>query len=191
MGQRNAPLSIEAVLTANGFGRIYHTDPLDKDASVVAVKAALAFDGPSAVLFQSPCVQLKKASAPVIVNAERCTGCKKCISEIGCPAISFDANATGMRSGDRGQACVSADLCNGCGLCVQICPFKAIATLSTSETVAFPPVKGNTAHERTEKPNIFSKNESRETGGRSSEEPLPMDSFALEQKSQARGGQDA
>ena len=126
MGDRNQPLSIEAVLTANGFTRVYHADPLDKDSSIVAVKAAVEFEGPSAVIFESPCIQLIKPKVPVVVNTEICTGCKKCITEIGCPAIAFDPSAQGMRSGDRGQAVINAALCNGCDLCTQVCPFKAI-----------------------------------------------------------------
>ena len=53
-------------------------------------------------------------------------GCKKCISSLGCPAISFDRNATGVRNRDRGQATIDVQLCVGCNLCVQVCPFKAI-----------------------------------------------------------------
>lgn len=140
MGKRNEPLSIEAVLTACNFKRVFHADPLDKDASIVAVKAAVEFDGPSAVIFESPCIQLIKPGAPALVNPDVCTGCKKCITEIGCPAIGFDPNAKGMRSGSRGQAYIDPSLCNGCGLCVQVCPFKAIVTLSTSDTVAFDPI---------------------------------------------------
>jgi len=140
MGERNEPLSIEAVLLANGFTRVFHANPLDKDASIVAAKAAIEVDGPSAVVFESPCIQLTKPGAPAVINPDACTGCKKCITEIGCPAIGFNANATGMRSGDRGQAFIDVTLCNGCGLCTQICPFKSIVTLSASDTVAFDPV---------------------------------------------------
>ena len=140
MGEQREPLSIEAALAANGFTRVFSANPLDKDSSVVAVKAALAHKGPSAVLFQSPCIQLIQPDTPVVINPERCTGCKKCIKEIGCPAIGFDPNATGMRSGDRGQATIDKTLCDGCALCVQVCPFKAITSLSASDTVAFPPI---------------------------------------------------
>ena len=142
MGQRNVPLSIEAALAANGFSRIYRADPLDKDSSIVATKAALAYSGPSAVVFQSPCIQLTKPGEPAVVNTERCTGCKKCITEIGCPAIGFNPNATGMRSGDRGQARISDEQCNGCGLCLQVCPFKAISTAASNEDAADLPPKG-------------------------------------------------
>ena len=142
MGQHNEPLNIEAVLFANGFTRVFRADPLDKDASIVAVKAAVDFEGPSAVIFESPCVQLTTPAAPVLLNPDVCTGCKKCITEIGCPAIGFNPNAEGMRSGDRGQAFIDVSQCNGCGLCTQICPFKAINTLSASNTVSFAPVEG-------------------------------------------------
>ena len=141
MGPHRTPLSIEAVLRANGFTRIYRADPLDKDASIIAVKAAVEFEGPSAVVFTSPCVQLFKPGAPVLVNPDVCTGCKKCITEIGCPAIGFDSQASGDRSGDRGQAFVDPAACNGCGLCLQVCPFKAIVTLAASDTVSFPAVE--------------------------------------------------
>ena len=133
MGDCNEPLSIEAVLVANGFTRVYHANPLDKDASVIAVKAAIEHNGPSAVIFESPCIQLTKPGVPVVVNADTCTGCKKCITEIGCPAIAFDPLAKGLNSGTRGQAVIDATLCNGCDLCTQICPFKAIV-VPLSET---------------------------------------------------------
>ena len=126
MGERNAPLDIEEVLVANGFKHISHANPLDKDASIETAKAAIAHEGPSAVIFESPCVQLVKPKAPVEVNVGTCTGCKKCITEIGCPALSFDPQAEGPRSKQRGQAVVDPALCNGCDLCVQVCPFKAI-----------------------------------------------------------------
>ncbi|MBR0406077.1 MAG: 4Fe-4S binding protein [Eggerthellaceae bacterium] len=126
MGDQNEPLSIEAVLLANGFSHVYHANPLDKDASIVAVKAAIAYDGPSAVIFESPCIQLIKPDEPVSIDADVCTGCKKCITEIGCPGIGFDPLREGPRSGSRGQAFIDPALCNGCDLCVQVCPFKAI-----------------------------------------------------------------
>ena len=125
-GDANPPLDIEAELAANGFTRVFHANPLDRDSSVVAVRAAIAFEGPSAVIFESPCAQLIPPDNPVAVNVDICTGCKRCITSIGCPAISFNDNATGPRSRDRGQAIIDASLCVGCNLCTQVCPFKAI-----------------------------------------------------------------
>ena len=91
-----------------------------------AAREAIDFEGPSALIFRSPCVQLVKPAAPVSVDPDLCTGCKKCITEIGCPGLGFAPDAKGPRSKDRGQAFVDAGQCNGCGLCTQICPFNAI-----------------------------------------------------------------
>jgi indolepyruvate ferredoxin oxidoreductase alpha subunit len=39
-----------------------------------------------------------------------------CIKLLGCPALIVE----------EGKARISATLCTGCGLCVAVCPFKAI-----------------------------------------------------------------
>ncbi|MDO4182754.1 MAG: thiamine pyrophosphate-dependent enzyme [Coriobacteriia bacterium] len=126
MGARRRPISIRAVLEAMGVECIVRANPLDVGESVMAASVAIDFKGPSAVLFEEPCIQLKKPSAPARVDPQTCTGCKKCITEIGCPGIGFNAGATGPASGKRGQAFVDRSLCNGCGLCLQVCPFHSL-----------------------------------------------------------------
>lgn len=126
MGERRKPIDIEGVLRALGVECIVDADPLDLQGSIDAAMEAIDFEGPSAIIFRSPCVQLKKPDPVLHVKQELCTGCKKCISEIGCPAIGFSAETQGPRSKDRGQAFIDPDQCNGCGLCVQVCPFAAI-----------------------------------------------------------------
>ena len=138
MGPHRKPISIEAVLQALGVECIVHADPLDLEGSIDAAKRAIDFEGPSAILFESPCVQLVKPKAPVSVNTDTCTGCKKCITEIGCPGLGFDQTRRGAKSKDRGQAFVDASLCNGCGLCVQVCPFKAIELPGNAEEKGAP-----------------------------------------------------
>lgn len=133
MGPHRKPISIEAVLKALGVECIVHADPLDLEGSTRAAKRAIDFEGPSAILFESPCVQLVKPKESVSVNVDTCTGCKKCITEIGCPGLGFDQTCKGAKSKDRGQAFVDASLCNGCGLCVQVCPFKAIELPGNAE----------------------------------------------------------
>ena len=125
-GPKRKPISIERVLEALGMECIVHANPLDLQQSIDAAKKAIDFEGPSAILFESPCVQLFKPEAPVVLDAQRCTGCKKCITEIGCPGIGFDADARGPKSGQRGQAFIDPGQCNGCGLCTQVCPFDCI-----------------------------------------------------------------
>lgn len=127
MGQKRKPIDIEGMLRAMGVECITAADPLKLDESVAAAKEAIDFAGPSAIIFRSPCIQLVKPAAPVVVDRETCTGCKKCITEIGCPAIGFDASIEGPKNKARGQVFIDASLCNGCGFCTQICPFGSLS----------------------------------------------------------------
>ncbi len=126
MGEKHTPIDIAEVLKAFGVTCITSADPLDLEASVSAAKKAIDFEGPSALIFRSPCVQLIKPEAAVKVDINLCTGCKKCITEIGCPAIGFTPEASGPRSKERGQAFIDKGQCTGCMLCTQVCPFEAI-----------------------------------------------------------------
>ena len=130
MGTQSTPIAIDGVLRALGFGCITYANPLDLDEAVAAAKEAIDYPGPSAVIFASPCIQLIKPAAPVRVDEQACTGCKLCISAIGCPGLGFDPAAAGPRSKQRGQAFVDPGQCNGCGLCTQLCSFNAIVPAS-------------------------------------------------------------
>ena len=136
MGERRKPVSIEAVLKAVGFECIVHADPLNLQQSIDVAREAIDFEGPSAIMFESPCVQLFKPGAPVVLDAQRCTGCKKCITEIGCPGIGFNIDARGPKSGERGQAFIDVGQCNGCGLCTQVCPFDCISVVDTASAAS-------------------------------------------------------
>lgn len=126
MGERRRPIVIEEVLHGLGIQHIGFANPHSLESSVAAARAAIDFEGPSAIIFRAPCIQLKKPDAPVTIDADTCTGCKKCITSIGCPGIGFDEGLRGPKSGGRGQAFVGTSLCDGCGLCTQVCPFDAI-----------------------------------------------------------------
>lgn len=126
MGAQNKPIKIDAVLQAIGFECIVYANPLDHQAAVAAAKEAIDFEGPSAIIFRSPCVQLIKPAPALQVDADACTGCKVCIKSIGCPGLGFDPSRTGAKSKGKGQAYVDAGQCNGCGLCAQLCPAGAI-----------------------------------------------------------------
>ncbi len=116
MGKTVPKLSIPAILKAVGVGVVLKADPFDLEASVAAVKKAAAHKGVSAVIFESPCIALRKPDPLYKVDEALCIGCKKCIRELGCPAISFGG----------GKALIEPSLCYGCSLCAQVCPTRAI-----------------------------------------------------------------
>lgn len=144
MGAAGEPLSIEAALRALGVRCIEEADPHNLAASMDAVSRAVDFEGPSAVIFRAPCVNLVKRGPAVQVDRETCTGCRKCITSIGCPAIGFSHELSGPKSGGRGQVSIDAAQCTGCGLCVQVCPFGSLA-VAPSDAPAAAPTQGSCA----------------------------------------------
>ena len=118
MGPKSEPISIEAVLRALGVKVITRANPLRLDEAREAAREAIYYDGPSAIIFESPCVKLIKPGAPVRYREEACTGCGKCVLKIGCPALSWDA--------ENRRPVVDASLCNGCGLCTYLCEDGAL-----------------------------------------------------------------
>ena len=50
------------------------------------------------------------------MDPDLCMSCQSCLS-VGCPAISLK----------DGQASIDQNLCVGCTVCAQVCPFEAIS----------------------------------------------------------------
>ncbi|MBR1814666.1 MAG: indolepyruvate ferredoxin oxidoreductase subunit alpha [Lachnospiraceae bacterium] len=116
-GDPAGKIDLEALCKAMGFERVRVVDPYDLAACDAAVKEELAADGPSVIISRRPCALLKyvKHKAPLVVDTDKCVGCKSCM-QIGCPSISFK----------DGKAHVDATLCVGCGVCSQLCKFGAL-----------------------------------------------------------------
>ena len=116
MGNFVEKVSIEKVLEGIGVKKILTVDPLKLDEAVAAVRECAEGKGVRAIIFKSPCVAITKPEKKMRVDADKCIGCKKCIREIGCPAL--------VTAG--GKAAIDRNLCTGCGLCTFVCPVKAI-----------------------------------------------------------------
>ena len=116
MGEVSQKVDIAAVLRAIGLKTVLTADPLDLKAAEAAVREAADAKGVSAVIFRSPCIAVSKPAPAFRVDAEKCIGCKKCIRELGCPAISIR----------EGKAAIDGS-CYGCSICAQVCPVSAIA----------------------------------------------------------------
>ena len=88
-----------------------------ESAVEAAVREEVAVKEPSVIIAQRPCALLKyvKYSGHCRVNPDACRDCRVCM-KLGCPALTIR----------EGRVTVDTTQCNGCGLCVNVCPFHAI-----------------------------------------------------------------
>ena len=132
MGEIVEKISIEKILEAIGVSPVITVDPFDQKAAVEAVKTASESKGVSAIIFKAPCISIAakvgcKLPGPRTVDAEKCIGCRKCINELGCPALSVaDPSTSSGTAKIKKLVEIDKSLCTGCGLCSQVCPTKAI-----------------------------------------------------------------
>ena len=116
MGEIVSKISIEAVLHGVGVERVETVNPLNLQQAVECVREVAAQPGVKAIIFKSPCIAVTKPQGCMHIDSEKCINCKKCIREIGCPALFVK----------DGKVTIDKSLCTGCGLCSQLCPVEAI-----------------------------------------------------------------
>lgn len=116
MGSIAEKISIKPILEAIGVSSVQTVNPLDHVAAVKAAKVAADTPGVSVIIYESPCIAVTKPAPRSYVDQEKCIGCKKCIKELGCPAIILDNK----------KVKIEPALCYGCSLCEYICPVDAI-----------------------------------------------------------------
>ena len=128
MGEIVEKISIEKILEAIGVSPIITVNPFDQKAATEAVKTASESAGVSAIIFKAPCIAIAQKVGwekphALAVDASKCIGCRKCINELGCPALSVS-----QATNSKGKQLVEIEksLCTGCGLCSQVCPVRAI-----------------------------------------------------------------
>jgi len=126
MGRPAKPIRVEDVAKGCGVEHVEVVNPNNIKETIEAFKRAIEFKGPSVVVSKSPCILLenrtksKTREEKIIydIDEDKCDQCKICISRFGCPAFYSEEN---------GSIHIDGQQCNGCGVCVQICPFNAIA----------------------------------------------------------------
>lgn len=127
-------VKIEDLVKAAGVEFIEITDSFNMMQTFRTIERALKHPGPSVVISRGRCSELTRrdarrsgATLPLyLIDPEKCKGyeCRVCVREFGCPAITWNT--------ELGKATVDPTLCVGCGLCAQVCVFRAIAPLQKS-----------------------------------------------------------
>ena len=118
MGDIVEAVSIENVLRGIGLTTVETINPLDLDHAVEVIRRVADEPGVKAIILRSPCiVKFRPSSGKSHVDPDKCIGCRKCIRELGCPALVMDGE----------KAAIDPSQCTGCTLCEQICPVGAIS----------------------------------------------------------------
>ena len=120
MGEEARKVDILQLVRAGlGIEHAYEIDGYDVKGIRELLKREMARPEPSVIVVRRPCVLLYRKArwSPAVVDKQKCTRCKTCL-RLGCPAISTDSD---------GQSLINPSLCSGCGVCIQVCPYKAIS----------------------------------------------------------------
>ncbi len=124
-GEEAPVVKIEDVARACGVKFVEIVDPFDLKNATEVFEKAIRFEGPSVVVSRRLCAMVEQRQkrtrgekvVPYTVIPEKCNDrCNACIELLGCPALIKEGTKT----------VVDVTLCNGCGICAQVCPFKAI-----------------------------------------------------------------
>lgn len=110
----NIPLFCKSI----GIDHVYEINAFDLNGLTSLIKEEVARDEISVIITKSPCVLLKSNhfTKKCTAVSDKCAKCGACLKP-GCPALTKQ---------EDGTIAIDATMCNGCGLCMQLCKFGAI-----------------------------------------------------------------
>ncbi len=118
MGESVPAINIKLLCESLGIKNVTEISSFDQEGLVKLIKEETAKDEISVIITKAPCALLKNVKFPYRCReiTEKCKKCGACLKP-GCPAITKNADGT---------ISIDQTMCNGCGLCMQLCKFDAI-----------------------------------------------------------------
>ena len=117
-GEDTYAIDLAALCRSVGVANVLEINAFDVKGLEAAIKESVNGDTLTVIIAKAPCALLKGQSFPnkCVVEADDCRKCGMCM-KIGCPAMT----RTPMN-----VVKIDPTMCNGCGLCMNYCNFKAI-----------------------------------------------------------------
>ena len=115
-GEETKQVNLIALCKSIGVEHVVVADPFDVKEFEKVVKQETQREEPSVIIAQRPCALLKTVKYTGHCKiTDKCRNCKMCM-KLGCPAITVKDD----------KVIIDSTQCNGCGLCINVCPFGAI-----------------------------------------------------------------
>lgn len=117
MGEETHAVSIPDLCRAIGVKNVIEINAFDLEGLEKVIKEEIVKDEVSVIITKTPCIfKVPASKIKCVADPEKCKKCKACLKP-GCPAITMN---------DEGVITIDDTMCNGCGLCQQLCKFNAI-----------------------------------------------------------------
>ena len=111
-------ISIYHLCRSLGIEHVYEVDAFDQEGLTKVIRREVKRDAVSVIITKAPCALLKGVKFPNVCRpvSDQCKKCGACLKP-GCPALTRK---------EDGTIAIDETMCNGCGLCMQLCKFHAI-----------------------------------------------------------------
>lgn len=118
-------INISGLCRSLGIERVCEVNAFDQKELEKVIREEVKADALSVIITQAPCALLKGLKFPnkCRPDTEKCKKCGACLRP-GCPALTRR---------EDGTIAIDETMCNGCGLCMQLCKFDAIKLVKAGE----------------------------------------------------------
>lgn len=118
-------INIAGLCRSLGIERVCEVNAFDHKELEKVIREEVKADALSVIITQAPCALLKGLKFPnkCRPDTEKCKKCGACLRP-GCPALTRR---------EDGTIAIDETMCNGCGLCMQLCKFDAIKLVKAGE----------------------------------------------------------
>ncbi len=118
IGESVKSVQLKDIARSLGIEKVEVVDPYDLKNTTGVLREMMQYNGPSVLIAERPCpLRVEKGKTREV--QKECNKCGVCVEAYGCPAISLG----------KDTAEIDPTLCYGCGVCEQVCPFKAIRSI--------------------------------------------------------------